>query len=70
MTNVERGISAGLLTLFSMFSLTAAKGGLVFSLFSLIEGLRAFGENSLLIFSVFTHLGGGDLRFTVISFVF
>ena len=64
-----RFISAGMLTLFSMFSLTAAEGGLVFSLFSLIEGLRVFRENSLLIFSVLTHLGGGDLRFTAISFV-
>ena len=59
-----------MLALFSMFALTAAKGEMVFSLFSLIEGLRAFGENSPLIFSVLTHLGGGDLRFTVISFVF
>ena len=60
-----------MLALFSMFALTAAKGEMVFSLFSLIEGLRASGENSIHIFSVLTHLWkGGGVWFTVFSFVF
>ena len=48
------GIPAGVFTLFSVFS--------PFSLFSLYEGQRVFWKNSLLIFSVLTHLwkGGGS----------
>ena len=58
------GIPAGVFTLFSVFS--------PFSLFSLYEGQRVFWKNSLLIFSVLTHLwkGGGGLVYCLFFCIF